>query len=312
LTVTHFARPLADTSMLPRVQVFVTQRVRRKVIVIANGKGGVGKSSLSAALAVVLTRMGQRVLLVELDPQGNNAEDLGTIGTDLYDNGEGQARAILTGTGFKPTGWARPNLWVVPGGEALEEITEELYIQRRIARETGDPSWLYMYANSIAQVEDEYDAIILDVAPGSLVLQLQAMIAGDLVLIPSRSDESSRKGLRTIARRFIEAKPYNPSLALIGIVLFGVTSGAERISRNIREELERDVRGAAPVLESVVRYVESVAVLCRKRGLVPDELAREPGVDGSTATSARRLAKDYRSLATEVLTIIAQLHQDAA
>jgi cellulose biosynthesis protein BcsQ len=313
LAVTSGALPLADTSMLDAIVPAMTQRVRRKVLVIANGKGGVGKSSLAAALAVVLTKIGKKVLLIELDPQGNNAEDLGFIGTELYDNGEEQARAILTGTAFKPTGEARPGLWVVPGGEALEQVTEELYIQRRMARDTGGSSWLYMYANSIAQAEDGVDLIILDVAPGSLVLQTQAMVAGDMVLVPSRSDESSRKGLRVIARRYVEAKPHNPSLTLIGIVLFGVTSGGARITKTIRDHLERDVRGSAPVVESVIRYVESVAVACRQLGLVPDELAREKGIDTSTATSARRLAGDYRSLATEVLTIIAQLHQaDAA
>lgn len=313
MSVPSAAPPLADTTMLQPMIAAITQRVRRKVLVIANGKGGVGKSSLAAALAVVLTMIGKKVMLIELDPQGNNAEDLGTIGTELYDNGEGQAQAILSGTGFKPTGEARPGLWVVPGGEALEEITEELYIQRRMGRHAGDSSWLYMYANSIAQVEDDVDLIILDVAPGSLVLQTQAMVAGDMVIVPSRSDESSRKGLRTIARRFVEAKPHNPSLELIGIVLFGITSSGTKVTKDIRGHLEKDVRGAAPVLESVIRYVESVAVKCRQYGLVPAELAKEPGIDSSTATSAKRLAGDYRSLATEILTIIAQLHQaDAA
>jgi chromosome partitioning protein len=313
VSVTSAARPLADTSMLQAIMAGLDRRVRRKVLVIANGKGGVGKSSLAAALAVVLTMIGKRVCLIELDPQGNNGEDLGFIGTDLYDNGEGQARAIFDGTGFKPTGEARPGLWVVPGGEALEAVAEELYIQRRIARDTGNDSWLYMYANSIAQMAEDVDIFILDVAPGSLVLQTQAMIAGDMVLVPSRSDESSRKGLRTIAKRFVEAKPNNPSLTLIGIVLFGINSSGTKVTASIRGELERDIRGAAPVLESVIRYVEAVAVKCRQLGLVPAELAREPGIDANTAVSAKRLAGDYRALATEILTIIAQLvHADAA
>src|SRR6266567_7734153 len=112
---------IADTTALHSVIGGIRQRVRRKVLVIANGKGGVGKSSLAAALAAVLTLVGKRVLLIEMDPQGNNAEDLGFIGTDLYAGGAGQARALLDGTGLKPTGEGRPGLWVVPGGEALED-----------------------------------------------------------------------------------------------------------------------------------------------------------------------------------------------
>jgi chromosome partitioning protein len=299
----------ADTSRLQGMISPLHQRARRKVLVIANGKGGVGKSSLASAMAVVLTLMGLRVLLVEMDPQGNNAEDLGFVASDLNDGGAGQAEAIFRGTGLKPTGEARKRLWVVPGGEALEEITEELYVQRRSARHSGNDSWLYMYAAAIAQVEADYDVIILDVAPGSLVLQMQAMVAGDMVMVPSRSDESSRKGLRTVARRYLDALPHNPSLKLIGMVLFGITSGGTRIAGEIRQLLERDVRGAAPVFESGIRYVERAAVLCRRRGLVPHELAQDPNLDPALAKSLKGLATDYRSLAVEVLTKIATLRQ---
>jgi chromosome partitioning protein len=304
--------PLANLTTLRAMIEGIRQRVRRKVLVIANGKGGVGKSSLAAALAAVLTLVGKRVLLIEMDPQGNNAEDLGFIGTDLYDGGEGQARALLEGTGLKPTGEARPGLWVVPGGEALEEIIEELYCQRRSAGESGDNTWLYMYATAIAQIADDYDVIVLDVAPGSLVLQLQAMVAGDMVMVPCRSDASSRKGLRTVARRFKDARPHNPTLRLIGIVLFGVTSGGSRIQAEMRELLEEDVQGAAPVFDTTIRYVERAAVACRRAGLVPHELAREDKLDPSLAKSLKGLASDYRSLGTEILTEIATLHQQDA
>lgn len=309
MSVPRFVRPIFDVSVLRPVIEFITRRVRRKVLVIVNGKGGVGKSSLATALAVVLVLMGKKVCLIEMDPQGNNAEDLGTIGTDLADDGRSQADAVLSGTAFVPTGEARPGLHVVPGGEALEEVIEELYVQRRLARETGDNSWLYMYANCIHQMEEQFALIILDVAPGSLVLQMQAMVGGDMVLVPSRSDPSSRKGLRTVARRFVEAKPFNPSLQIIGIILFGITSGGSKITKKIRDQLTGDIRGVAPVLDTVVRYVEAVAVQCRELGLTPYELSRseDENVTRGTAASAKNLAGDYRSLGMEVLTIIAQL-----
>lgn len=304
--------PLADITALRDVTSAIQRRRRRKVIDIVNGKGGVGKSTLAAALAAGLALVGKRVLLIEMDPQGNNAEDLGFIGTPLYDSGSSQARALLEGTGLKPTGEARPGLWVVPGGEALEGIVEELYCQRRAASQSGDESWLYMYAAAISQVADDYDYILLDVAPGSLVLQLQAMVAGDLVMVPCRSDASSRKGLRTVARRFRDALPYNPSLRLIGIVLFGVTTMATRVKAEMRELLEEDVQGAAPVFQTAIRYVERAAVECRKTGLLPHELARQDGIEPGLAKSLKALARDYRSLGMEVMTEIAQLlRQDA-
>jgi chromosome partitioning protein len=314
VTTVRTSLPLTNIDMLRPMLPGIRRRVRRKVLVIANGKGGVGKSSLAACLAAVLALVGKRVLLIEMDPQGNNAEDLGFIDSDLHDGGAGQARALLDGTGLKPTGEARPGLWVVPGGEALEDIIEELYTQRRAARDTEDETWLYMYAAAIAQIDGDYDYIILDVAPGSLVLQLQAMIAGDMVLVPCRSDASSRKGLRTVARRFRDALPHNPGLRLMGIILFGVTSGGHRIEAEMRELLEEDAHGAAPVFGTTIRYVERAAIACREAGLTPVELL--PDVDSlypGLRKSLKGLADDYRSLGTEVMTQVAILKKaDAA
>jgi cellulose biosynthesis protein BcsQ len=298
---------VADISALGPIVAPISGRIRRKVLVFANAKGGVGKSSLAVNIAAGLARLGKKVLLVEMDPQGNHAEDLGFVrDTRMRDDGKGQVGSVIYGKGFAPTGQARPNLWVVPGGPALEDLIEELYVQRRAA--TGDDdSWLYMYAASIAMVEADYDIIILDVAPGSLVLQLQAMVAGDMVIIPSRSDESSRKGLRIVAERLLQARMLNPGLVLAGIVLFGVTSGGTRIADAIREELNRDIRGVAPIFGTTIRYVERAAVECRRRGLVAQELAHNEEIDLSTQKSATSLAKDYRSLAMEILTKMATL-----
>ena len=301
---------LADISGLGPIVAPISGRIRRKVLVFVNAKGGVGKSSLAVNVAAGLAKVGKRVLLVEMDPQGNHAEDFGFVRTALRDDGMGQVGAVIAGAGLTPTGEARPGLWVAPGGEALEDLVEELYVQRRASAEDSQ-SWLYMYAAAIAQVEDDYDLVILDVAPGSLVLQLQAMVAGDMLIVPSRSDESSRKGLRTVVRRFLYARPYNPSLALTGIVLFGVTPRGTRIAEGIREELVKDVGGAAPVFGTTIRYLERPAVECRRRGLVAAELAREEDIDASMASSATQLAKDYRALVLEILTKMATLQQPA-
>jgi chromosome partitioning protein len=283
---------------------------RIKIIVFANGKGGVGKSSMSSAFAVAAARQGLRVLLIELDPQGNNAEDLGFVGSDMADDGRAQAAAILGGTAIKPSGMPRRNLFVVPGGEALEDVTEELYCQRRIARTTGDDTWLSMYAAALEQVYDDYDLIIMDVAPGSLVLQLQALVAADVVIVPSKSDPSSRKGLRVIARRFGEAVKYNDALTLLGVVLFATGSSATRVKAVIREHLEGDLRGAAPIFETDIRHVEAVAVQARLRGLVPQELAKDKDLDSSLRKSATDLARDYQALTSEILQAINELRTE--
>ena len=284
--------------------------VDRKILVVVNGKGGVGKSSLSAAIAVAIAKLGRRVLLVEMDEQGNNGEDLGFTGKALDDSGQAQADAILEGKPLAPTGHARTNLFVVPGGERLEDVVEELYVQRRHAKTTGDTAWLSMYAAALDKVRDDYDLIILDVAPGSEVLQLQALVAGDTVLIPSKSDPSSRKGLRTVARRFTTAADHNDLLALLGVVLFATNTSATKVQKNIKESLEGDLKGAAPVFEQSIRHVEAAAVHARKAGKVPQELRSDPSLDAGLRESMKKLAGDYQSLAIELMQALTALNDD--
>ena len=297
-----------------RRQLIAEGAIDPQVLVVINGKGGVGKSSLSAAIAVALAKIGKKVLLVEMDEQGNNGEDLGFTGTDLADGGQAQADAVLDGKTLTPTGQARPNLYVLPGGDAIEDIVEELYVQRRYAADQTDPdgqtAWMGMYAAAIDKVRDDYDVIILDVAPGSEPLQLQALTAGDMALIPSKSDPSSRKGLRTVARRFARAGALNPMLRLLGVVVFATNSSATRVQANIKDNLEQDLKGAAPVFEQTIRHVESAAVACRTAGKVPQEMRASKDLDPSLRTSMKGLAGDYQSLAIEVMQRMVALNNE--
>jgi cellulose biosynthesis protein BcsQ len=276
-----------------------------KILAFMNGKGGVGKSSAASAFAAEAASQGVRVLHMELDPQGNNAEDLGYSNSEINDNGHAQAEAILTGKPFTPTGQPRRNLFVVPGGEHLEEVIQELYCQRRLGDAAEDDSWVGLYAAGLEQVYDDYDLFVLDVAPGCMPLQLQALVAADGVIVPSKSDPSSRKGLRVVARRFGEAGEYNDMLALLGVVLFGAGTQATRVKAEIRKYLEADLRGRAPVFNTPIRHVEAVAVQARLRGLVPSELAVLEELDSAQRKSANDLATDYRSLTGEILKAIA-------
>lgn len=277
----------------------------RKVIAVVNGKGGVGKSSLSSAFGVAMSKLGKKTLLAELDEQGNNCEDLGIVNTAMNDRGAAQAAAILEGKALTPTGAARTNLFVLPGGDELEEVVEELYCQRRAAKNIEDPdektAWMGLYAAAIDKIRDDYDFIILDVAPGSEVLQLAALAAADYVLVPSKSDPSSRKGLRAVAKRFDTAKDMNDVLQLLGVVLFATNSSATKVHTKIREHLEADLSGSAPLFEQSIRHVEAAAVEARLRGKVPQELRTAGDLPAPLLKSMKALAGDYQSLAVEIL-----------
>lgn len=296
-------------SLQHRTQLILDHQWQPKVFVVVNGKGGVGKSSVAAALAAAFAAIGKTVILMEMDEQGNNLEDLGKTGTSLDDGGRAQADAVLNGTLLIPTGEARPGLYIVPGGPALDEVVEELYVQRRIAAEmdedTCDPdektAWMGMYAHAIDPLREQADIIVLDVAPGSSVLQLQALVAGDMVVVPSKSDPSSRKGLRIVATRFAQARVLNVWLKLLGVIRFSTNSSAGKVQKKIKAELEHDLGGVAPVFDTPIRHVEAAAVACRDKGLLPGELLRSDGVDHKLTPSLTGLNRDYNSLAHEVL-----------
>jgi chromosome partitioning protein len=308
VAVREITLPIADLSPLVPVLGDARAALRRKVVVLTNGKGGVGKTSLATNFAVNCAAIGDRVLLVEMDPQGNHGEDLGYVrDSSLNDNGKSQADAILNGTAIEPTGTARRRLWVAPGGHDLERLLQEFYVQTRAAEMTGDQTWAHMYAVSLAYAAHNYDKIILDVAPGSAVMQLQALVAGDMMVVPSRSDPSSRKGLRQVAARVMDARTFNPDLAVLGIVLFATGSRAFRVQAEIRRKLEGDLHNAAPVFSSTIRHVEAAAVACRTQGRVAQELAMETGLDESLRRSVVALGQDYRAVTTEILEAMAVL-----
>jgi chromosome partitioning protein len=310
VAVRDFTLPIQDLRLLGPMLPGVRVALHRRVIVFINGKGGVGKTSLASNFAVNCAALGERVLLVEMDPQGNHGEDLGFVrDTSINDGGKSQADAVLNGGPIAPTGEIRDRLFVSPGGEHLERLHQELYIQQRVGELTGDSVWVHMYGVSLAAAAQAqaYDKIILDVAPGSSVLQLQALVAGDMMVIPSRSDPSSRKGLRAVARRVGEARQFNPYLAILGIVLFATGSRAYRVQADIRRQLEGDLQHAAPVFQANIRHVEAAAVACRTQGLVAQELAMDDSLDTSLRRSVIALGQDYRAVTTEILQAVALL-----
>ncbi|WP_299039926.1 ParA family protein [uncultured Pseudokineococcus sp.] len=292
----------------------------RRTIAVMNRKGGVGKTTLAANVAGLLAAAGQQVLLVDLDPQGNLAEDLGYTGTDVDDEGRGLLTALTASSAPVPARAVRPNLDVIPGGVALEDTSAVL--RSRVARD-GNAAVLGL-ARALAKVAGSYDFVVLDCPPGEGVMQDAALAAARWLLVPTRSDSSSRKGLRQVADRFAAARELNPDLELLGVVLFAVTKSATRIDRRARENLAADLGGAASVLTASVRYAEAAAADARERGQLMHELegalaAQSPwyvGRRSGTAVdepalprSASTVAADLQLVAEEIVELLLQREQ---
>ncbi|MBA3488728.1 MAG: ParA family protein [Longispora sp.] len=292
-----------------------------RAVAVANGKGGVGKTSFCSHVGALAANAGNRVLLVELDSQGNLGEDLGYSGAGLGDDGEGLFDAVRKGTMPFFLKDVRPGLDVVPGGEAVAMIRPTMDTLRRSGKPEGEPGAV---GRALAPLATNYDLVLIDTPPIDKDLQEEALLAAAWVLIMTKTDGSSRKGLRKIAQLFVSARRLHPALGLLGVVQFGVTPNATRIRAKSREYIELELGGTAPVLQQTIRHVEAAAFDVRDRGQLAHELEKvfdagpswtdrlrasqngAPLDAPQLAASSATLASDYQNLTTEFLTLLLQ------
>jgi len=293
------------------------------VYVFANGKGGVGKTTSACHIAGLAAADGLRVLLLDLNGQGNVAEDFGYTGTSIDDQGRGLLTALVGGSPLTPVQGVRPNLDVVPGGEHVRRIAPLLYSQLQDPK-TGEPAVLAL-ARCLMPIADRYDVVLIDSPPENPPLVQLALAAARFVLVPMKSDNGSRKGLREIARDFSLVRRLNPYLMLLGVFVFASGTSATRIRAQVHANVEKDLDGAAHMFTTVIRHSEAVAVQVRERGLLAHELELQAATgpksfdvaagraDRSqliTATSAS-VAGDYAALAREIFARAAEVRAQA-
>src|SRR6478736_5754146 len=290
-----------------------------RVVAIANGKGGVGKTSVATTLAGMAAKAGYEILLIDLDPQGNVGEDLGYTGAGAGDNGAGLVAALTTEFPLPVTlAQVRPGIDVICGGEHLDDLAALLLSRHRRGTPVADT-----LAGPLAAYlgQREYDLVIIDCPPGEPNLQLLALGTARWLIIPTRGDAASLKGMSRIAQRLVEARTHNHDLELLGVVLFGIASSATRVKREISAEIKQALGGVAPLFDSTIRH-SIAATNSRRRGLLTHqhaaELERDPfwqalreGRRPSNPGSAPALAADYAALAHEVLTRISYLETSA-
>src|SRR5664279_5248730 len=210
------------------IRIMLDRGVLSRVVAIANGKGGVGKTSLATTLSGLAAAAGYRILLIDLDPQGNVGEDLGYTGSGTGDDGAGLVTALVAGSPIAVTlPGIRENVDVICGGERLDDLAGLLLSRHRRGVPVTD-----VLAAPLADLLDrsDYDLVILDCPPGEPNLQLLALGAARWLVVPTRGDAASLKGMTRIAQRLVEARNHNPDLELLGVVLFDIASSATPVS----------------------------------------------------------------------------------
>lgn len=289
-----------------------------QAIAVINGKGGTGKTSLTANLAGLIAAADYKVLVVDMDPQGNLGRDLGYLAAGKSDRGRAMFGAVTQGTPLKPIVDVRPNLDVICGGEGLEDMAATLFV-----RGTRGESSLGAVEEQLASLANAYDLIFFDCPPGNRQLQQMALVAARYVLIPTRPDEASLDGLSKVADLFTQIQQReNPEIELLGVVLFAIGSRSKRIAELARSTVAKDLGNPDLVFASSVRLVEGPAQDCRRRGQLVHELEldsaqvtkqrlewlrhsrgkhrQDAPESARVSASTPGLAQDYQDVATEL------------
>jgi len=200
-----------------------------KIVAIANQKGGVGKSTTAINLGAGLAFQDERILIVDLDPQGNTTSGLGidrnSIDQSMYD-------VLVEGTGIEdvlePT--SVKNLHVVPA--TIELAGAEIELVSMMSREQR-------LKQALARVVDEYDFILIDCPPSLGLLTINGLAAADEVMIPIQCEYYALEGVSQLTRNIglVQAN-LNPELEVEGIVLTmfdGRTTLASDVVAQVRE-----------------------------------------------------------------------------
>lgn len=293
-----------------------------RVIAFINGKGGVGKTTLCANMAGILARNGQRVLAVDIDPQGNLGLDLGYADDPERDDyGKSLSAAVQ---GLTPSvnvlKNVRENLDVIVGGSALHYAAAALATSRR-GHDVRDA-----LARVLCPIAENYDVILIDCPPGNESLQAAAMGAARWVIAPSRADEGTGRGLSELADRLHEVLEVNNSVELLGIALFDIEKAATRVEAEARQ-MVTDITGSSDVLfKASVRHSISVAQQTRRFGKLVHELDEfaqtqpewwkirrgEVAEEQLVTRSASNVAEDLRALTHEMLERLISRERKAA
>ena len=248
-----------------------------RIISVANQKGGVGKTATTTNLGASLFELGNRVLVVDMDPQGNLSASLGlpvedkaTIADSLLDR-----KVPLPILSALERQGARLDL--VPAAVSL--ATTEAALMNKLGRE-------FRLRDQLATVDDRYDFILIDTPPSLGLLTINSLVAAQLVLIPTEARFFSLQGLQMLQESIDEILYINPNLRILGILL-------SKFDRRLREEQTV----AQYLRENWGELVFDTSVGTNSKILE----AASAGIPLIQLSGAQRAVETYQSLAREVL-----------
>lgn len=206
-----------------------------RIIAIANQKGGVGKTTTSINLSACLAEIGQKVLTVDIDPQGNTTSGLGvdknTVENNVYDLllGECSIEDCIVETEIENQSLIASNVNLAGAEIELIGIDEKEYILKK----------------ALNKVRKQYDFIIIDCPPSLNMLTVNALTAADTVLVPIQCEYYALEGLSQLIHTIDLVKErLNKRLKMEGVVFTmydARTNLSLQVVENVKENLNQNI-----------------------------------------------------------------------
>lgn len=256
----------------------MSERKRPRILAITNQKGGVGKTTTAINLGAALASLSERVLILDLDPQGNASTGLGISARDrdntTYEllHEEAPLSSVIRKTSME-------RLDVAPATTDLSSTDVELGTQE---------NRIFLLKDALStQRLDNYDYVLIDCPPSLSLLTVNALVACDAVLVPLQAEFFALEGLSQLMLTVRDVRETaNPGLRIEGVVL---TMYDQR--NNLSQQVEEDARGTLGELVLNTRIPRNVRLSEAPSYALP-VLAYDPASKGSLA---------YTELAQEIL-----------
>lgn len=250
------------------------------VIALANQKGGVAKTTSTLSLGAAWAEMGDRVLLVDCDPQAALTYSMGVDPEDL----DVSLHDVLVGrAGIADVLWEAHGCHIAPA--TIDLAGSEVFLLTKTGRE-------FVLGRALTKVAEAYDVVIIDCPPSLGILTINALTAADEVIIPLQCESLSQRGMSHLLETIEDVRQFtNPQLSIRGVIatMFDPrTKHTREILSNVTDSYGLKV--LEPPVRKSIRFAEAPAA-------GETIFQRAPSVPGADAY--RQIARELRDWAPE-------------